>query len=345
MPIVRAKSVMTRSSDHLVVIGASAGGVHALLEIAQKLPASFPAPVCVVQHIGGNPSLLPELMRFRGPNHAMHPEDGQLLTPGTLHVAPPDMHMLVDGERLRLKRGPKENHARPAIDPLFRSAAHSMGPGVIGVILTGQMDDGTVGLKAVKDCGGIAVVQDPADAAEPEMPRSALRHVEVDHCVPLAQIAGLLASLVGSREPRARPPVPQEVVREVAINMGDGNVEDLENIATPSTLTCPDCHGSLWEMKKARPLRYRCHTGHAFSSLSLARAQKDSAEESLWNTIRALREREMLLRRMAGISAAVGDEGQAAAGMAQAEKLAQQVRTLQHFAESVPAAVEVDTTA
>jgi two-component system, chemotaxis family, protein-glutamate methylesterase/glutaminase len=336
---------MNRSYDHVVVIGASAGGVHALLEIAQWLPHSFPAPVCITLHIGSNPSLLPDLLRFRGPNHAMHAEDGQRLVAGTLHVAPPDRHLLVEGDRLRLTHGPKENHARPAIDPLFRSAAASHGTALIGVVLTGQMDDGTAGLKAVKDCGGTAIVQDPDTAAEPEMPRSALRNVDVDHCVPLQDIAPLLERLVGAHKPPARAAVPHEVAREVSINRGDATVEDLEAIAAPSSLTCPDCGGSLWEMKDPRPLRYRCHTGHAFSALSLARAQHVASEQALWASVRALREREMLLRRMAAVAGAVGDSAQATAGHEQAERIRQQAEALQSFAESPPAEIEVDAAA
>jgi two-component system chemotaxis response regulator CheB len=324
---------MTRPCGQVVVIGASAGGVHALLEIAQALPRGFPAPVCVVQHIGSNPSLLPELLRLRGPNHAMHAEDGQQLACGTLHVAPPDRHMLLEGERLRITQGPKENHSRPAIDPLFRSAALALGPAVIGVILSGQMDDGSAGLKAVKDCGGIAIVQDPEGAAEPGMPRSALGSVAVDHCVPLAEIAPLLARLVASRAARLQPPAPEEVAREVAINGGESTVDALQQIASPSSLTCPDCGGSLWEMKEPRPLRYRCHTGHAWSSLSLARAQKDAAEHALWSSVRVLREREMLLRRMAAVATSVGDTAQAAAGQAQADRIRQQADALEQFAE------------
>jgi two-component system, chemotaxis family, protein-glutamate methylesterase/glutaminase len=325
---------MTASPSHIVVIGASAGGVTALIEISEALPRFFAAPVCIVQHIGSNPSLLPELLRYRGPNHAMHVEDGQRLTSGTLHVAPPDRHVLLEGDVLRLTQGPKENHARPAIDPLFRSAALSAGPRVIGVILTGQMDDGTAGLKAIKDCGGIAIVQDPATAIEPQMPRSALDNVDVDHCVPLDEIAPLLARLVGTREPPPAPPAPEPLVREVAINKGEANVENLIGISNPSPLTCPDCGGGLWEMKEARPLRYRCHTGHAYSALSLAAAQKESAEHALWSSVRALREREMLLRRVASIAAATGDAAQAAAGEAQADRVREQVRSLQELAES-----------
>lgn len=187
---------MPRSFQHLVVIGASAGGVHALLALADALPDSFPAPVCIVQHVGSNPSILPELLRYRGANMALHPEDGQPLTAGMLFVAPPDRHMLVEGGVLRLTHGPRENHARPAIDPLFRSAALNYRGQAIGIVLTGQMDDGTAGLKAIRDCGGTTIVQDPATALEPEMPRSALENVAVDYCVPLQDIVPLLEGLV-----------------------------------------------------------------------------------------------------------------------------------------------------
>jgi two-component system chemotaxis response regulator CheB len=335
---------MPPANGYVVLIGASAGGVTALLEISEHLPEFFPAPVCVVQHIGSNPSLLPELLRFRGPNHAMHAQDGERLTSGTLHIAPPDQHLLLDHDILRLSHGPKENHARPAIDPLFRTAALTLGARVIGVILTGQMDDGTAGLKAIKACGGITIVQDPDTALEPEMPRSALRNVDVDYCVPLEEIAPLLARLVDTPAAMRTPrPAPEEVVREVAINRGDATVENLKDIASPSSLTCPDCGGGLWEMKETKPLRYRCHTGHAYSALSLAHSQRDAAEHALWSSIRALREREMLLRRMSNIAEAMGDATQAAAGRVQAERLEEQVRTLQELAETVPPEPEIDT--
>lgn len=197
--------------EHVVVIGASAGGVTALLEISRALPPAFPAPVCVVQHVGSHPSILPELLQFRGANTAMHAKDGQQLQPGTLLIAPPDRHMLLDGDRVRLTRGPKENHARPAIDPLFRTAAVSLRSRVIAVVLTGQMDDGTAGLAAIKDCGGTAVVQDPATAEEPSMPRSALAKVSVDHCVALPEIAPLLARLVGASIEETASTLPERL--------------------------------------------------------------------------------------------------------------------------------------
>jgi two-component system, chemotaxis family, protein-glutamate methylesterase/glutaminase len=332
---------MDARPSHVVVIGASAGGVSALIALSQALPRFFPAPVCVVQHVGPHRSLLPELLRFRGPNHALHAEHGQRLSSGTLHIAPPDHHMLLDGMTVQLTRGPRENHARPAIDPLFRSAALSWGPRAIGIVLTGQMDDGTAGLKAIKDCGGIAIVQDPDTATEPEMPRSALRHVAVDHCVPLEGIAPLLQQLVG-QPPGPSRGVPQALVHEVAINRGDISMDKLLQIAAPSPLTCPDCGGSLWEVKETQPLRYRCHTGHAYAMLSLAQAQAEASEDALWNGVRALREREMLLRRMANIANAAGDARQAEAGQAEADRLRGHIHGLLEMTQTAPAEPDGD---
>jgi two-component system chemotaxis response regulator CheB len=255
-------------------------------------------------------------------------------------VAPPDRHMLLEGEHLRLSAGPKENHARPAIDPLMRSAALSLGPRAIGVILTGQMDDGTAGLKDLKECGGIAIVQDPETAVEPEMPESALRNVDVDHCVALGGIAPLLVKLVGAPPDAARPPVPERIAREVSITQGANTMDNLAAIAHPSTLCCPDCGGSLWEVDGAKPLRYRCHIGHAYSVLSLESAQNEAAEQALWAGVRALRERELLMRRAAEIARSLGDETQARAGFEQADRVREQVRALMQFTEGAVAARE-----
>jgi two-component system chemotaxis response regulator CheB len=331
----------------LVLIGASAGGVSALIRIAQALPPLFPAPICVVQHIGNHPSLLPDLLRFRGANHAMHAEDGQRLTTGTIHVAPPDHHMLIEGDLLRLSHGPKENHVRPAIDPLFRTAALDHGPRLIGVVLTGQLDDGTAGLKAIKACGGTAVVQDPLTAEVPQMPSSALAHVDVDHIVPLAEIAPLLVRLVGAPAQRVKQghTVPEHVQREAAINRGAATMENLSAIADPSTLTCPDCGGGLWELREQKPLRYRCHTGHAYSPLSLASAQQESAEHALWASIRALRERQLLLRRLASVATATGDQAQADAGEAEVQRLQRQIAALSAVATVPAPPLEDDATA
>jgi two-component system chemotaxis response regulator CheB len=321
-------------SGHLVVVGASAGGVSALLELAKDLPPGFPAPICVVQHVGANPSLLPELLSARGPHPAVHARDGQLLTPGVIHIAPPDQHLLVEGRYLRLSRGPKENHTRPAIDPLFRSAALAWGPRVIGVLLTGMLDDGSVGLAAIKQGGGIAVVQDPSTAEEQDMPQNALDFVDVDHVVPLAEMAPLLTQLAGAAV--GPDPGPTEALqREVAINRGENLIQNLAAIASPAGLACPECGGGLFEVKNSVPLRYRCHTGHAYTARSLQKSQAEVGETALRQAVRALTEREMLLRRMGAVAAGTGDTNQAEAARRAADRLREQVAELTGLAATL----------
>ena len=284
----------------LVVIGASAGGVQVLLDLAAALPGDFPACVLVVVHVGAHRSLLPELMSARGLLRAVHPRDAQSLQPGTIFVAPPDHHMLVEDGRIRLNRGPRENHARPAIDPLFRTAALSYGRRVVGVVLSGRLDDGTAGLQAIKRCGGLAVVQDPADAEYADMPRSACDHVDVDLCVPASRLAACLLDCVRVPVVAAAPPLPDDIATEQAISTGAGDpMDNLNAIGHPSRFACPECAGVLWEIDGSRPRRYRCHTGHGFTLRALAKTQDDATEDALWGAMRALQEREALLREMA----------------------------------------------
>jgi two-component system chemotaxis response regulator CheB len=193
--------------DRLVVIGTSAGGIEALRAIAAALPADFPAAIAIVMHLSPqSPGILDDILNRAGPLRADVARGGERLQPGHIYVAPADAHLLVEPGRLRLTRGPKENRFRPAIDPLFRTAAQVYGPAAVGVILTGNLDDGTAGLWAIKKLGGTTVVQDPADAMFPAMPESAVRHVEIDHVVPLAAIAPLLVRLTTSRSPAKRTP-------------------------------------------------------------------------------------------------------------------------------------------
>ncbi len=191
------------AKSRIVAIGASSGGVEALKYLAGRLPPDFPAPIVVVQHLSPeSPGYLPEILRRAGPLSAQNGIERDVLKAGHIYVAPPDGHMLVGkGGYIRLGRGAKENRVRPAIDPLFRSAALAYGNGAIGVVLTGSLDDGTAGLAAIKGCGGTTVVQDPADAAVPSMPQSALRHVMIDHVVPLSGMATLLERLVKADPP------------------------------------------------------------------------------------------------------------------------------------------------
>ena len=324
-----------------MVLGASAGGVQALQRLAADLPADFPVPLLVVLHVGAHPSVLPELMSAWGPVPAAHGRDGQRLEPGRIYVAPPDHHMLVIGDAIRLNRGPKEHHSRPAIDPLFVSAALSCGADVIGVILTGMLDDGTFGLQAVKQCGGTAVVQDPADAAEPSMPLSAIEHVEVDHCVRLSALAALLTSLASVSPSPAAPRDHQRLRHEQGLALFQGDaMEHLTAIGKPSTFVCPDCRGGLWEIDQSKPVRYRCHTGHAFTIRTLQHALWASADESVWAALRALQEKSQLIKHMATLARASGDEPRAVHLAAVALAIDRQAEQVHGVVEQAPLPIE-----
>jgi two-component system chemotaxis response regulator CheB len=319
----------------IIVIGASSGGVHALCELCQGLPADFPATIFVVIHIGANPSKMPDILRSCGKLQAEHALDGVRPQPGRIYVAPPDRHMLIEQGAIRLTRGPKEHHTRPSIDPLFRSAALDCGRRVIGVVLSGHLDDGTLGMKAIRACGGVLVVQDPADAEAGSMPQSVLENVGVDHCLSLMQIAQTLTKLAS--EPLNLPPLPppQWLVQEhlASLSEGQSTMENLEAIGKHSSLVCPECTGSLWELQDNQPLRYRCHTGHAYSLQSLAYHQRVSTEATLWSAVRALQDRELVLRKMAGHSRSIGNPGLAQAQENAADLIAAHALQVQELAQ------------
>jgi two-component system chemotaxis response regulator CheB len=280
----------------LIVIGASAGGVSALTSVTAALPADLSATVLIVMHIGARRSLLPEILQKLCPLPVRHAEDGAVLAAGEVLIAPPDRHLTVENHqgtvRARLWHGPKENYTRPAIDPLFRSAAAFDGH-VIGVVLTGYLDDGTAGLQAIKACGGYAIVQDPADAQVPDMPASALSYVAVDQVLPLPDIAPLLVSL--AKAPVAvgdeKPQIPELIQMENRYIEGTAGVDDIERIGSRSAYTCPECSGTLWKINGATPPRFRCHTGHGFSFRTLMELQEQAVEEALWSSLRALQEK------------------------------------------------------
>jgi two-component system chemotaxis response regulator CheB len=293
----------------LVVIGASAGGVEALQDIVSRLPADLPASILLSMHVPPrSPGLLPGILSRSGPLPAAHGVDGEELRRGRIYVAPADVHMLVANGHIRLVAGPRENLHRPAIDPLFRSAAVAHGPRVIGVVLTGALDDGTAGMSAVKRCGGVAVVQDPEEATYPSMPASVLRNVRVDHSLPRAEIAALLDRL--TREELTAGPrevVPPDMELEVGMAAMDSNEETLDRIGKRSTFTCPECHGTLWEMNEEGALRYRCHVGHAYTGETLLSQQSQGLEDALWASVRAFEENATLSERMAERSRTLGN--------------------------------------
>src|SRR5687768_635794 len=254
-------------TKRVVVIGTSSGGIEALRTIIGALPRDFDAAIAIVMHTAPqSPGVLPDIIRRAGPLDAPAVRSGESLRRGAIYVAPPDHHLLIEPGRIRLTRGPRENRFRPAIDPLFRSAAQVYGPAAIGVILTGNLGDGTAGLWAIKRLGGTTIVQDPTEATFPSMPESAVRHVDVDHVVPLAEIGPLLATLT-TRAVEPAAPVAVSEAMEVEVNIAkeqDPLDAGLERIAKPSEFTCPDCHGVLMELKEGDRVRFRCHTGHAY---------------------------------------------------------------------------------
>lgn len=316
----------------IVVIGASAGGVEALVNLVSGLPADFPAAVYVVLHIAPTAtSRLPEILDRAGPLRAITATDGSPIEPGCIVVAPPDYHLVVRPERVELSRGPRENHTRPAIDPLFRSAARAYGNRVIGVVLSGALYDGTAGLLAIQSRGGTTVVQDPADAAVESMPSTALRLVDVDHVLPAADIGPVLARLV-------REPLP-EAGRATAMTEADPQItsviqDDIHELAAnqrPHELTiytCPDCGGSLWQGQTGDWTSFHCHVGHAFAPEVLLGSKSAELEAALWMCVRLLTEKATLTQQLAARTAARGDAENAA-------RIAEQAKLDEHYSQLV----------
>ena len=289
----------------LVVIGGSAGALDNLLTVAKGLSADFPAAVLVVVHIPPDqPSVLPELLNNAGPLSASHAEDGERFQPGRMYVAPPDRHLLVQQSTLQLSHGPRENRSRPSIDVLFRSAAYGHGPRVAGVILSGMQDDGTSGLWAIKEFGGSAFVQHPEEARYPSMPLSALRQVEVDDILITDQIAGRLESWANTIHTReVKDNMDNALHRRLGAELGIAGEDNaleagLLNLGPLSPFTCPECHGVMVRIKEGTHIRFRCHTGHAFTSAVLLSGVQGMVEDSLWSTVRALDEQVMLLEHL-----------------------------------------------
>jgi two-component system chemotaxis response regulator CheB len=286
----------------MIALGASAGGVEALIATLQTLPKNLPAALFVVLHIPAqSPSLLPDILNRICPLIVLHPDDGAKIAYGHVYIAPPDHHLLVEHGTLRVTRGPKENRHRPAIDPLFRSLAYSYGPRAVGVVLTGALDDGTSGLLTIKQRGGIAVVQDPYEALYPSMPQSAIDHVPIDYRLSVAEIGPLLTRL--AHEPvhtEQLPPPDEELQREIRIAAMETNaLNEHEQIGKPSVYSCPECGGVLWEIQEDNLLRFRCRTGHAFSPESVLADQSEQLERALWAALKTLEEKVSLMRRLA----------------------------------------------
>ncbi|WP_052055241.1 chemotaxis protein CheB [Myxosarcina sp. GI1] len=286
-------------NHHVITIGTSAGGIQALKTLVSQLPKNFPASIHVVLHISNEaPSNLPTILKKAGQLSVSFSEDGERIEPGHIYIAPPDFHQILEYDRIRVIRGPRENRMRPAIDPLFRSAAVAYTSYATGVILTGMLDDGTAGLQAIKACGGTAIVQDPKDAAYSSMPESAISNVKVDWVVPLNDIAALLQQRIRQTPPVIKE-VPAHLLLEVPIAQNAiTKPAIMDRIGKPVAQSCPSCGGPLWQMKNGSLLRYRCHIGHAFSNRTLVEEQSEATEKALWIALRTLEERARLLKNM-----------------------------------------------
>jgi two-component system, chemotaxis family, protein-glutamate methylesterase/glutaminase len=284
---------------HTVAVGASAGGVEALRQLVGALPADYPAAVLVVLHVAPvATSVLPQILQRAGELPAKHAVDGEAVEGGRIYVAPPDLHLVVADGMLSLDHGPRVNGHRPAIDPLFRSVAREWGAGAAGVILSGVLDDGTAGLMAIKRAGGLTFAQDPEEALYAMMPRHAIEFVRPD-CVGTARDLGLsLARLAVSPPPKGAHEQPARTHEETFIEVDRGSSDHAQG-GDPTGLSCPDCHGGIWESVENGVAHYRCRVGHEYTTETFAIQQSERVENALWTALRTLEERGALNRRIA----------------------------------------------
>jgi two-component system chemotaxis response regulator CheB len=317
----------------IIVIGGSAGATQPMKSILRSLPVDLPAAVFLVMHIPSHGiGILSTVAAAAGRLPVRQAEHGMAIENGMVYLPAPDHHMLIGGGRITLGRGPRENMVRPAIDPLFRSAAMNYGPRVIGVVLSGLLSDGAAGLNAIKRCGGMTLVQDPDDAVADEMPRRALEATTVDLCATGASLGDVLADL--TREAAgASVPVPPELRLEVAIAAGDRiDTPRLTQLAHPVALTCPSCGGVLSKVNDPGPLRFRCQVGHGFTADILAKEQEGRVDEALRVALRIIEERAELVERMAG-------DGRASGRKAVAQMYDERAREYRDYAESIRKAI------
>jgi two-component system chemotaxis response regulator CheB len=290
-----------RMKRDVIVIGASSGGLEALNRVLGVLPIDLPAAVFIVMHVPANPpSILHAVLQRKSRLPVFPAVDGAQVRRGVITVAVSDQHLMFANGHLRLTRGPRENRSRPAIDATMRSAAVAFGPRCIGVVLTGNLDDGTAGLWAIKDRGGIAIAQSPEEAEYPSMPRNAVQHLAVDHVVGLAELPSLLQELVDEDvEVEVRDRGQDAVSIENRIAAGENALKaGVLSLGVPSMNTCPHCHGTLSEVRDAGPLRFRCHTGHVFTPSSLLVDLDRTIDETLWSVLRSIEERQLLLEQL-----------------------------------------------
>jgi two-component system chemotaxis response regulator CheB len=284
----------------IIVVGASAGGVTALRGFVQNLPKDFKGSVFIVLHIPPyTESKLPTILSKAGPLEAVHPQDEEEIVPGKIYVATNDYHLLIARDKVMVKRGPKENRFRPSIDALFRSAAYTYRSRVVGIIFSGILNDGVSGLWTIKQHGGLAIVQNPDDAEHPQLPQNVLEYVEPDYVKPASEIGSLISQLVREKAPEQKQRPEKELKQleaEVLIAMkGNAFEMGIMNLGEFTPFTCPECHGALVKLVEGDIIRFRCHTGHAYTASSLLAEVSELVESDLWRSVRTLEEMTMLL--------------------------------------------------
>jgi two-component system chemotaxis response regulator CheB len=322
------------AGHRIVVIGASAGGVEAMTQLVKHFPAGLDAAVFISMHFPAySVSMLPDILNRADGLKAKHPQQGEAIQPGYLYISPPDYHLLIHTDTIELSRGPKENGHRPAIDPMFRSAAKAYGSEVVGVILTGMLDDGTAGLRAIKSEGGMALVQDPEEAFFKGMPKSAIANVAVDKVLPLNDLADEIAKLVADAVGDPAMTSHNLEYENKIVTQEKAAAENGKRPNAASPLTCPDCGGVLWELRDNSLLRYRCHVGHAYSLDSLLVEQTETLERALWTAVRAMEEKATLSRRLAAQAKSQNRSRSAEQFAQQAEETEQNVRLVRQMIE------------
>lgn len=286
------------STREIIAIGGSAGSIEVIRRICRELPADLQASLFIAVHVGAlGQNHLATILDSGGPLPASTATDGEAVERGHIYVAPADHHLVIDDRTVRLGRGPRENMSRPAIDPLFRSAGMSAGPRAVGILLSGMLNDGASGLADLKRCGGVTVVQSPLDAAESEMPRTALLASDIDYRAPASALADLIGRLM-REEPGPDIIPPPSVAIEVAIALGrPSDSKTIAEIADPAPLTCPGCGGTLSQIRRS-PLRFRCQVGHAYTAEALAHEQESSVDESFRIALRVIGERVVLMEKL-----------------------------------------------
>lgn len=330
----------------VVVVGASAGGVGSLREFVARLDPTLPAAVLVVLHLPpSGPSMLASILDKSGPLPVVTAADRDALEHGRIVVAPPDHHLVVTDAHSTITRGPHENGTRPAVDVLFRSAARACGPRVVGVILSGALDDGTAGMEAIRQRGGAVLAQSPDDAAYPSMPSSVIQNVGADMIGTAAELADMVNDLARTPARTEAQSTPSRLLtREVQIaDMQLGVFDDPDRPGQAAGFSCPDCNGSLFQIHDGDLVRFRCRVGHAWSSLALMAAQSESLDSALWMALRSLEDKAALSDQLADRAAERGNTLSRQRFLEKAAEARRSARVLQRLLEqplSTPLAEE-----